>query len=147
MILQGERHHALRLARHIVPRCYRHKGRLLLYTLTMMLPPPKRFTRAPFLARFRKLHMKIKMRANRAACTLRRGATYAVDREGWAATTPAIRRVARARFARLRVLGEGTAKLVHKAWDDAIWRTRRSPQGRGSAGLGSWGGWWFVQGS
>ena len=43
------------------------------------------------------------------------------------ATTPAVRRVASASFARLRVLGEGTAELVHEAWDDAIWRTR-SPQ-------------------
>ena len=45
-----------------------------------------------------------------------------------ACAAPAVRRVARARFARPRIPGDGTAELVHKAWDDAIWRTwsRRS---------------------
>ncbi len=117
-----------------------YQGTVLLYSLTLMLPPPKRFSRAPFLARFWKLHTIVQRRA----CT---GGVYlqawchmhmhmhmrAVGRVG---ATPAVGRVARARFARLRVLGEGAAELIHEAWDDAIWRTRAAGPRVGRAGQG-----------
>eukprot|EP00964_Phaeocystis_antarctica_P138322 scaffold103006_cov66-Phaeocystis_antarctica.AAC.5 len=57
----------------------------------------------------------------------------AVGRVG---ATPAVGRVARTRFARLRVLGEGAAELIHEAWDDAIWRTRAAGPRVGRAGQG-----------
>ena len=112
------------------------------YARTLMQPPPKRDSSAPFLARFGKLPRYIHDHSQcvpiRAACVPRRAVAYAASGEGVCAA-PAVRRVARARFARPRIPGDGTAELVDEAWDDTIWRTwsrRSKAAGRHTQGCG-----------
>jgi len=53
---------------------------VLRHSFTLMLPPPKRVSRAPFLARFWKLHTRIYDACLYERRVPRRGATYAVGK-------------------------------------------------------------------